>query len=167
MAEDHELLRPLRCGEASRGGRCGSVEQRCFSHLDLPLLTGTDRQMSWASTIRTTRLAALAHPNSDADCNACLRVTEAKWWIDCRDLTDVDLMAAATKASDLQNVTAATPSITASLGRHDHLADAVATTNLAKTVSLIARTLTGYPGPPPLLEIQTRAKRALERQKLD
>jgi hypothetical protein len=39
-------------------------------------------------------------------------VTDAKWWIDYRDLTDVDLMAAATKASGIQNVTAVTASIT-------------------------------------------------------
>ena len=89
-----------------------ALSNAATSHLDFPLLTGTDRQISSASTIRTTRLAALAKPNSDADCYACLRVTDAKWWIDCRDLTDVDLMAAASKASDLQNVAAVTTSIT-------------------------------------------------------
>ncbi|MDY1010249.1 hypothetical protein [Sphingomonas sp. CFBP9019] len=82
------------------------------SYLVLPPLTGTDRQISWASTIRTKRLAALTNSNSDADCYACLQVTDAKWWIDHRDLTDVDLMAAATKASDVRNVTAVTASIT-------------------------------------------------------
>ena len=82
------------------------------SHLVLPPLTGTDRQISWASTIRTKRLAALTNLNSDGACYACLQVTDAKWWIDHRDLTDVDLMAAATKASDVRNVTAVTASIT-------------------------------------------------------
>ena len=83
-----------------------------ISHLDLPLLTGTDRQIGWASTIRTKRLAALTNSNSDADCYACLQITDPKWWIDHRDRTDVDLMAAATQAPDMQNVTAVTASIT-------------------------------------------------------
>ncbi len=89
-----------------------ALSSAAISHLDLPLLTGTDRQISWASTIRTKRLAALTNYNNDADCYACLQVTDAKWWIDYRDLTDADLMAAATKASDIRNVTAVTASIT-------------------------------------------------------
>ncbi len=76
------------------------------SHLSLPLLTGSDRQISWASTIRTKRLAALTNFNSNADYQACLQVTDAKWWIDCRDLSDVDLMAAATLAWDIQSAPA-------------------------------------------------------------
>jgi len=55
---------------------------------------------------------ALTDSNSDADCNACLRVTDAKWWIDCRDLSDVDLMAAANPASNLQCVPTLMPSST-------------------------------------------------------
>ena len=89
-----------------------ALSSAAVSHLVLPPLTGTDRQIRWASTIRTKRLAALTNPNNDADCYPCLQVTDAKWWIDYRDLTDVDLMAAATKASGIQNVTAVTASIT-------------------------------------------------------
>ncbi|TCP96108.1 MULTISPECIES: hypothetical protein [unclassified Sphingomonas] len=89
-----------------------ALSNAAVSHLDLPLLTGSDRQISWASTIRTKRLAALTNPNSDADCSACLQVTDAKWWIDRRDLTDVDLMAAAAQAPDLQSATVVTASIT-------------------------------------------------------
>jgi len=89
-----------------------TLSSAAISHLHLPLLTGTDRQISWASTIRTKRLAALTNPNSDADCNACLRVTDAKWWIDCRDLTNVDLMAAANQASNMQSVPTVMPSTT-------------------------------------------------------
>ena len=88
------------------------LSSAAVSHLALPPLTGTDRQVSWASTIRTKRLAALFNSNSDADCNACLRVTDAKWWIDCRDLTDVDLMAAANQASSMQSVPTLMPSTT-------------------------------------------------------
>jgi hypothetical protein len=89
-----------------------ALSSAAISHLDLPLLTGTDRQVSWASMIRTKRLAALTNPNSDADCYACLQVTDAKWWIDRRDLTDVDLMVAAAQAPDVQSATAVTASIT-------------------------------------------------------
>jgi hypothetical protein len=81
-----------------------ALSSAAVSHLALPPLTETDRQINWTSTIRTKRLAALINSNSDADCNACLRVTDAKWWIDCRDLSDVDLMAAANQASNMQNV---------------------------------------------------------------
>jgi hypothetical protein len=97
-----------RAGEAA----AAALSSAAISHLDLPQLTGTARQISWALTIRTKRLAALANPNSDADCNTCLQVTDAKWWIDCRDLTDVDLVAAATKASDMQSASAITAPIT-------------------------------------------------------
>ena len=89
-----------------------ALSSAAISHLDLPLLTGTDRQVSWASTIRTKRLAALTNPNSNADCNACHRVTDAKWWIDCRGLTDVDLLAAANQASNMQRVPTLLPSTT-------------------------------------------------------
>ncbi len=81
-----------------------ALSSAAVSHLALPPLTGTDRQIGWALTIRTKRLAALTNSNSDADCNACLRITDAKWWIDCRDLTDVDLRATANGASNMQCV---------------------------------------------------------------
>jgi hypothetical protein len=89
-----------------------ALSSAAVSHLVLPPLTGTDRQISWASTIRTKRLAALTNTNNDADYSACLQVTDAKWWIDCRDLTDVDLMAAANDASNMQSVRTLIPSMT-------------------------------------------------------
>ncbi len=97
-----------RAGEAA----VAALSSAAISHLDLPPLTGTDRQINWASTIRTKRLAVLTNSNSGADCHACLQVVDAKWWIDCRDLTDVDLMAAATPAPDIQSVTAVIGSVT-------------------------------------------------------
>ncbi len=66
-----------------------------IAHLDLPPLIGSDRQTGWASTIRTKRLAALTIVYDRADYNVCLRVINAKWWIDHRDVPDLDLMAAA------------------------------------------------------------------------
>ncbi|RYF22825.1 MAG: hypothetical protein EOO77_03355 [Oxalobacteraceae bacterium] len=89
-----------------------ALSSAAVAHLDLPLLTGTDRQISWASTIRTKRLAAITALYNVADHHVCLQVTDAKWWIDHRDLTDVDLMAAATQVPDMQSTTAAMASIT-------------------------------------------------------
>ena len=88
------------------------LSSAAVAHLDLPLLTGTDRQISWASTIRTKRLAGITALCGVAEYHACLQVTDAKWWIDHRDRTDVDLMAAATQAPDMQSITAGTASIT-------------------------------------------------------
>jgi hypothetical protein len=66
------------------------------AHLDLPPLAGSDRQIAWATTIRTTRMAALVTRAQDApDHHACLLMTEARWWIDNRDLADDDLIAKA------------------------------------------------------------------------
>jgi hypothetical protein len=89
-----------------------ALSSAAISRLDLPPLTGSDRQISWGTTIRTKRLAGLTNLYSGADCYACLQVTDAKWWIDHRDLTDVDLMAAATQAPDMQSAPAVAASIT-------------------------------------------------------
>jgi len=89
-----------------------ALSSAAVAHLDLPLLTGTDRQISWALTIRSKRLAEITALCGVADHHACLQVADAKWWIDHRDLTDVDLMAAATQAHDMQSATAVTASIT-------------------------------------------------------
>jgi len=67
-----------------------------IAHLNLPELVGSDRQVSWATTIRMKRLAAMMAASSidDADGHeACVAVIDAKWWIDHRDLTDTDLIA--------------------------------------------------------------------------
>ena len=64
-------------------------------HLELPPLTGSDRQVAWATTIRAGRLATMvaADPAVDHDSlQACLAMTDAKWWIDHRNLVDTDLL---------------------------------------------------------------------------
>jgi hypothetical protein len=67
-----------------------------IAHLDLPTLVGTDRQVAWATTIRTQRLAAIIATPAAGDADglraSCL-TTDAKWWIDHRDLADPDLLA--------------------------------------------------------------------------
>jgi hypothetical protein len=95
------------CFVAAKRGEeatAAALSSAAITHLDLPLLTGTDRQISWASTIRTKRLAALTNLRSDAYCYAFLQVTAAKWWIDHRDLTDVDLIAAVTQAPEVKDL---------------------------------------------------------------
>lgn len=71
-----------------------------IAHLDLPPLTGSERQVNWAETIRISRLAALVatpHTSARADCDLCLRIYDAKWWIDHRNLSNADLVAQATR----------------------------------------------------------------------
>jgi hypothetical protein len=73
-----------------------------IAHLDLPLLSGSDRQTAWASSIRAKRLAAIMVMDPSAgpsDHRACCVITDAKWWIDHRDLSDTDLLAKAEAAT--------------------------------------------------------------------
>jgi hypothetical protein len=72
------------------------------AHLDLPPLSGSDRQIAWASTIRAKRLAAIiaAAPSDDpSKIRACCVIIDAKWWIDHRDLSDADFLAKAEAAA--------------------------------------------------------------------
>ena len=68
-----------------------------IAHLDLPLLTGSDRQVAWATTLRASRLCAfIATPATEGNGHkVCTHVTDAKWWIDYRIRTDTQLLAAA------------------------------------------------------------------------
>lgn len=81
-----------RSQEAKAAARDGAA----IAHLGLPELVGSDRQVSWATTIRMKRLAAIMTTSSTdggAGHQACVAVADAKWWIDHRDLTDADLLA--------------------------------------------------------------------------
>ncbi len=68
-----------------------------IAHLDLPLLTCSDRQVAWATTLRASRLCAfIATPATEGNGHkVCTHVTDAKWWIDHRTLTDTQLLAEA------------------------------------------------------------------------
>lgn len=75
-----------------------SRDGAAIAHLDLALLTGSERQVAWATTIRAGRLAALIVEPTAVNTSAwqaCLPITDAKWWIDHRALTNVDLLAKA------------------------------------------------------------------------
>lgn len=71
-------------------------DSAAIAHLDLPALVGSDRQVVWATTIRTGRLAGMvADPDVDRGWQTCLAITDAKWWIDHRDVGDADLLGRA------------------------------------------------------------------------
>ena len=77
------------------------VTDAAIAHLNLPSLVGSERQTAWANTIRAKRLASMLLIMSSAPCDqsACLLVSDAKWWIDHRDVSDVDLVQQAKAAS--------------------------------------------------------------------
>ena len=74
-----------------------ATDAAAIADLDLPALIGSERQVSWASTIRARRLAVLlsAEVGDSQNERPCQLVTDAKWWIDHRDLDDAALLAQA------------------------------------------------------------------------
>jgi len=82
-----------------------------IAHLDLLPLSGSDRQVAWATTIRASRLATLiTDREAPLGWQACLAATDAKWWIDHRELPNADLLAmAATASATVDSLAAATP----------------------------------------------------------
>lgn len=80
-----------------------------IAHLDLTPLTGSERQVAWAENIRISRLASLAatsHTTTEADCNLCLRIYDAKWWIDHRDLPNEEFLVQATSYLQIAGIPA-------------------------------------------------------------
>jgi len=62
--------------------------------LCLPELSGSDRQVSWATSIRSLRLGSMVADLIADDAShgsAWFRVADAKWWIDNRDVAGADL----------------------------------------------------------------------------
>ena len=73
-------------------------DSAAIAHLALSPLIGSDRQIAWASIIRAKRLSTIiaAAPLDDpADHHVCCIISDAKWWIDHRELSDADLLARA------------------------------------------------------------------------
>ena len=62
------------------------------AHLTLPALSGSDRQTVWATSLRAARLLAMtSHESDDVTLSALVsHLTDAKWWIDGRGLTNVE-----------------------------------------------------------------------------
>ena len=60
------------------------------------MLQGSDKQVSWAEKVRAKRIAILIRAGADAAAIRALAAqTQAKWWIDKRDVSDIDLIAMA------------------------------------------------------------------------
>ncbi|MBD8737748.1 hypothetical protein [Sphingomonas sp. CFBP 13706] len=86
-----------------------------IAHLDLPSLTGSDRQVAWASTLRASRFCKLvAQPVTQKDgYQICVLITDAKWWIDHRALTEHELLKEAERRAVEMSVSASSdPSLT-------------------------------------------------------
>ncbi|KQN90728.1 hypothetical protein ASE90_16630 [Sphingomonas sp. Leaf67] len=80
-----------------------------IAHLDLPMLIGSECQVAWAVAIRISRLAALTtspHTSDNSDCDLCLRIYDAKWWIDHRNLSHAEFLAQATKRLQIADMPA-------------------------------------------------------------
>jgi len=74
-----------------------------IAHLDLPQLVGSDRQIAWATTIRASRLTSLIADLvivATSAYQACLAVTDAKWWIDHSDTAATDFLVTAKRHVD-------------------------------------------------------------------
>lgn len=79
-----------------------------IAHLTPASLTGSPRQIAWAKTIRATCLTSLlADPANGTPeaCMACAAVSEAKWWIDHRNMPLADLAARALEVTTISMVT--------------------------------------------------------------
>ncbi|WP_454887267.1 hypothetical protein [Sphingomonas oryzagri] len=83
------------CAACYREKRTHAAQADTVLLLDLPLasLEGSDKQVSWAETIRARRIAALIKAAGDVAPLAGRR--DAKWWIDHRDAADAELLALA------------------------------------------------------------------------
>lgn len=103
QARKARWLRTTKCracfaaDKRSEHADLGATASAAIAHMELPALVGSERQIAWAATIRAKRLAVLiaaGRPDAAGD-QACHHVTDAKWWIDHRDVSDADLLAKA------------------------------------------------------------------------
>lgn len=79
----------------SERAAAASRDSAAVAHLELPALVGSERQVSWAGTIRAQRLAACMDSEMDVfSVHAASAVQDAKWWIDHRDLAAEELLRA-------------------------------------------------------------------------
>lgn len=91
-------------GKKAEQAEAAHQNDAAIVHLDLPALVGSERQVGWATTIRAGRLATLVAKPVTCETEAlrhCIALTDAKWWIDHRDLSDDDLAAEASHAASV------------------------------------------------------------------
>lgn len=67
-----------------------SIDREALQGVDLPALTGSEKQVAWAEKIRVERLVLVGrdHPGAVA---AIVEIVEAKWWIDNRKVSPARL----------------------------------------------------------------------------
>lgn len=85
-----------RAEKAAESERALTEAQGAIAHLTLVPLTGSERQVSWATAIRAQRIAMLRTTCSFTSAEtgaALLGIADAKWWIDQRDTDDGTLLA--------------------------------------------------------------------------
>ena len=94
-----------RAGKEAKAGAQAEADDATLSGLDLPALTGSEKQVAWAEKIRRERLAAAFRKDPEAAKRHIERV-EAKWWIDNRS-ADLAAMLPGSQASRNTDVRAA------------------------------------------------------------
>jgi hypothetical protein len=78
-----------------------------IDHLTLSALTGTDRQVSWAESIRAQRLAACIATDLGGDIVEVLMAgQDTRWWRDHRNLPNEELASAAPQTACMPMPTA-------------------------------------------------------------
>ncbi|TVV76950.1 hypothetical protein [Sphingomonas solaris] len=70
------------CYKAGKAAKA-AADRALLDGVDLPTLIGSEKQVNWAATIRTERLAVLHRANPTA-LTSFVAIVEAKWWIDNR-----------------------------------------------------------------------------------
>lgn len=70
--------------KAAKAADQAITDSATLAGVDLPVLSGTERQVAWAETIRRERLAAAMRKDADA-ARFYFGQAEAKWWIDHRE----------------------------------------------------------------------------------
>jgi len=81
--------------------------QRLVAAAALPALTGTERQVAWATEIRSERLADLVaddiawEEDGTEVLAAAAHITAAAWWIERRERCTADALAAAARAAKI------------------------------------------------------------------
>lgn len=72
-----------RAGKEAKAGDQAAADEATLASINLPELTGSEKQVAWADKIRRERLAA-ASRNDPEVAKRFVGQTDAKWWIDNR-----------------------------------------------------------------------------------
>ena len=86
-----ERQKCANCRGAVKQARA-EADAALIANLMVADLEGSPKQIAWAVTIRTARLARLQRAGSDG-ISQLSSVSDAKWWIDTRNTDDVILLA--------------------------------------------------------------------------